>query len=128
LFPDALVGFDDVPRPEGLPALTPKQREALTLVQQAATAHQLIMSTQAGDITFVNNLAVVHGREEFEDGPGQSRYLIRMWLKNEDMAWSLPEPLRIANDMVFYDPVVPEKWNINKVDNVKFQIYERHTP
>jgi len=36
-----------------------------------ARIHPLRISTQPGDMTFVNNLAIVHGREVFEGSPEQ---------------------------------------------------------
>lgn len=128
VLPDALYGLTDVLRPDGLPSLTPKQHEALDLVQRVAQTHQLRVATQPGDLTFVNNWAVLHGREAFEDCPEQRRYHVRMWLKNEDMAWELPEALRLANRMVFHDESLPEKWNLYPENDIKFQVYERQTP
>lgn len=113
---------------QSLAALTYKQCEALAYVQQTAEVYQLKTSTMAGDLTFVNNWAVVHGRESFEDSPKHSRYLVRMWLKNEHLAWTLPEPLRFANNMVFYDQELPENWNLNPGADIKFEIYEKQSP
>jgi len=128
VLPHALTGLDDVPRPDGVPSLTTKQQEALDLVQQMARTHQLSISTQPGDMTFVNNWAIAHGREAFEDSPEQTRYLVRLWLKNERLAWPLPPEIRLANDMVFYDDALPDRWNIDIENDVKFQPYERKTP
>lgn len=105
VLPDALVAREDVSRWDGLAALTHKQCEALAYVQQTAEVYQLKTSTMAGDLTFVNNWAVVHGRESFEDSPEHSRYLVRMWLKNEHLAWTLPEPLRSAPLTTWYSMI-----------------------
>lgn len=128
VLPHALTGLNDIPRPNSVPSLTSKQQEALDLVQHMARIHQLRVSTQPGDMIFVNNWAIVHGREAFEDSPEQRRYLVRLWLKNERFAWSLPSPLRLANDMVFYDDALPDRWNLDIENDVKFQPYERKTP
>ncbi|KAK0660878.1 hypothetical protein QBC41DRAFT_383277 [Cercophora samala] len=129
IIPDALLGPPGGTQgASGLPLLTPQQTEALALFQDVATQYQLKLVSQPGDLMFVNNWAVVHGREAFEDDGDQVRYLIRLWLRNEKLAWHLPEPLRIANHMVFDDKTLPEKWNIHRLDNVKFEAYERLAP
>ncbi|KAI0385428.1 Clavaminate synthase-like protein [Hypomontagnella monticulosa] len=125
MFYDALV---NPPDGEELPSLTPKQREAIEYFQTVASHYQLSMQNEPGDLTFVNNWAVVHAREAFEDGPDQRRYLLRLWLRNERLGWKLPKPLQIDNHMVFYDDSIPEKWNIDIADHIKFMAYERQIP
>ncbi|KAK4223414.1 hypothetical protein QBC38DRAFT_51692 [Podospora fimiseda] len=124
IIPDALQGVLS----SGSSKLTAQQAEALATFQQVATQHQLRIESRPGDLMFINNWAVVHGREAFEDDVHQRRYLVRLWLRNEQLAWPLPEPLRIASHMVFYDETVPEKWNIHHLDDVKFEVYERLAP
>jgi hypothetical protein len=128
LIPDALLGPPGAPQPTNLPPINSKQREALEFLQEVATRFQVTVRTEPGDLTFVNNRAVIHGREAFEDDPDDSRYIVRLWLKNERLAWDLPEPLQLANYMVFHDQSLPEKWNISRLDNVKFQVYEKLAP
>ncbi|KAF3020916.1 hypothetical protein E8E14_002042 [Neopestalotiopsis sp. 37M] len=128
LIPDALLGPPGAPQPTNLPPINAKQREALEFLQEVATRFQVTVRTEPGDLTFVNNRAVIHGREAFEDDPDDSRYIVRLWLKNERLAWDLPEPLQLANYMVFHDQSLPEKWNISRLDNVKFQVYEKLAP
>lgn len=75
---DSVARFGD-----GL-ALTNIQREALDFVQ--AVAHRpelrLRMHFAEGDIQFINNHAVLHAREAYEDfdDPMMKRYLLRMWI------------------------------------------------
>ncbi|KAI2634114.1 hypothetical protein GGS26DRAFT_552283 [Hypomontagnella submonticulosa] len=128
MFYDALVNPPDPSCAGELPSLTPKQCEAIEYFQKIASRYQLSMRNEPGDLTFVNNWAVVHARESFEDGPDQRRYLLRLWLRNEKLGWKLPKPLQVDNHMVFYDDSLPEKWNIDIADHIKFMAYERQIP
>ncbi len=71
-----------------LPRLTHEQKEALTLIDRIAgdPAFHLPMSLQIGDIQLLNNLAVIHGRNAFEDYPEveRKRHLLRLWLVTPD--------------------------------------------
>jgi hypothetical protein len=72
-------------------ALTPIQREALDAVQEISERPELrlAMDFREGDMQFVNNHAILHAREEYEDhdDPALKRHLLRMWI-------SLPEERR----------------------------------
>lgn len=65
-----------------------------------------------GDMRFINNMGVLHRREAFEDDGEAKRHLIRIWLHNEKMHWSLPEDLRLAWARVFYDDERGSFWDI----------------
>lgn len=84
------------PRPAHLPTLTPRQIEALDAIESIAKATQLEIRTQAGDIHFINNLAVFHRREGFVngEGPQEKRHLVRMRLRDDELGWELPSDLR----------------------------------
>lgn len=63
-------------------SLTAAQREALALVD---ALHQdprfvLTMDLRPGDMQFLDNRVVVHGRTAFRDDPSAPRDLIRVWL------------------------------------------------
>ncbi len=64
--------------------LTDIQREALDFVQVVANRQELRlrMYFQEGDIQFINNHAILHAREAFEDheDPELKRHLLRMWI------------------------------------------------
>lgn len=72
-------------------ALSEIQREALDFVQEVANRPELRlrMNFAEGDIQFINNHAILHAREAFEDfdDPNMKRHLLRMWI-------SLPEKRR----------------------------------
>ncbi|KJZ78315.1 hypothetical protein HIM_02353 [Hirsutella minnesotensis 3608] len=91
----ALMGTAGHDRSERLPKLTNAQTEALDAVETIAKATQLEIPTQAGDIHFINNMAILHRREGFENGhlPHERRHLVRMRLRDDEMGWELPDPL-----------------------------------
>ncbi|ORY65860.1 uncharacterized protein BCR38DRAFT_456546 [Pseudomassariella vexata] len=91
-----LIGSDIHPRPDHLPKVTDRQREALDAIEAIAQATQLEIQTQAGDMHFINNLAVLHRREGFVDGStGQEkRHLVRMRLRNSQLGWAIPDALQ----------------------------------
>jgi Taurine catabolism dioxygenase TauD, TfdA family len=65
--------------------MTPLQREALDAVQRIAASPDtyLDMNIGEGDIQFLNNRLLLHGRTAYEDHPAmaQRRHLLRLWLK-----------------------------------------------
>ncbi|HEY2620418.1 MAG TPA: TauD/TfdA family dioxygenase [Acetobacteraceae bacterium] len=65
--------------------MTPIQREALDEVQRIAAAPDtyLDMNIGEGDIQFLNNRMLLHGRTGYEDhrAMGRRRHLLRLWLK-----------------------------------------------
>jgi hypothetical protein len=69
---------------------------------------ELKIATRRGDLHFVNNLAVLHRRDDFVDddndegtrdgeiagdGMKKKRHLVRMRIRNEEMGWDLPREL-----------------------------------
>ncbi|HEX3500489.1 MAG TPA: TauD/TfdA family dioxygenase [Stellaceae bacterium] len=64
--------------------MTPLQSEALDALQRLAGSPEfhLDMSIGEGDIQFLNNRTVLHGRTGYEDWPevARRRHLMRMWL------------------------------------------------
>ena len=75
---------DDAPR------LSPLQREALQTVVAMADdpANHVLMELRPGDIQFINNYHVLHGRTAYaDDAPaGRVRHLKRLWLETELLA------------------------------------------
>jgi len=67
------------------PRLTPLQREALSAVVQMADdpINHVQMELQPGDMQFINNYHVLHGRTAYEDdrSAGHVRHLKRLWLE-----------------------------------------------
>lgn len=71
-------------RLEGIPEMTPEQKEALALVQEIAAEHRLDIAFEPGDMQFLNNYVIMHTRQAFDDDPDPAhrRHLLRLWLKN----------------------------------------------
>ena len=67
------------------PRLTDVQVEALRTVESMATEpdNHVLMDLQPGDIQFINNFHVLHGRTAYEDdrAAGKVRHLKRLWLE-----------------------------------------------
>jgi hypothetical protein len=67
-----------------VPRLTARQLEAMELLESIANdpAFHLQMDFVPGDIQFLNNGAILHAREAYEDheNPDKRRHLLRLWL------------------------------------------------
>jgi hypothetical protein len=65
--------------------LTDAQTEALDEVERLASspAFRLAMDIAPGDIQFINNRILLHGRDDYRDATaiGQRRHLLRLWLR-----------------------------------------------
>lgn len=123
-----LLGNATHPRPEQLPKLNERQREALDTVEAIAKAVQLEIQTQAGDIHFINNLAILHRREGFVNGASlnEKRHLVRMRLRSSHLGWSIPSPLQREWNEAFnaeacktwhLDPMPGEAFPLRKYTN-----------
>lgn len=68
----------------GTSPLTSAQREALDFVDSVVTESALQQSVRAGagEMLFINNTRLLHGRTDFADGPerGRGRLLFRTWI------------------------------------------------
>ncbi|KAI0906616.1 hypothetical protein F4823DRAFT_565638 [Ustulina deusta] len=78
----------------GIPDLLPTQKLALTLLQQTATAQQMPLPIQRGDMVFINNLGVLHARDSYQDDSTATRHVVRLWLRNSELGWEIPEPMK----------------------------------
>lgn len=116
------------PRADNLAVCTPEQIDALDMIQELAEKYQLVLDMQPGDMTYTNNWAILHSREAFHDDAEHSRYLVRLWLKNEKLAWELPECLRCGNEALFYNENVVPRWNIVPQPRIRFSISQTLGP
>ncbi|KAK3317075.1 hypothetical protein B0H66DRAFT_535309 [Apodospora peruviana] len=106
------------PRSAGIPGLTEAQAEALDAVHFIARKHEIKPRMERGDIRFINNMALLHRREAFENAGGEKRHLVRIWLHNDEgVCWNLPGPLRLAWARVFEDDSGErgEEWDLAPV-------------
>ena len=67
-----------------VPRFTELQHETFALIEEIADDPEvhLRMELQPGDMQFVNNHALLHGREDYQDWPEpeRRRYLLRLWI------------------------------------------------
>jgi hypothetical protein len=86
-------------RMEGVPALTPVQREATDMLDDVLRRPDLMynMTLQPGDMQLLNNHVTLHSRTDFEDDedPARKRLLFRLWIAPPDSV-QLPESWRPA--------------------------------
>ncbi|KKK23872.1 hypothetical protein AOCH_002911 [Aspergillus ochraceoroseus] len=99
-------------RSPGIPGLTEAQAEALDMVHFVARKHEIKPRIERGDLRFINNMAVLHRREAFENSVNNARHLIRIWLNNEQMCWKLPRHLQLSWARIFDDDEREEHWDI----------------
>jgi len=124
---EPLLRLSNVPRSSGFPSLTAIQLEALDLLESTAKANQVVLSNLPCDLTFLNNHGLLHSREAFEDEAGSSRYLVRLWLRNEKLAWKLPRALQDGNRRLYEENEVDGSWNIVPLPRLTFTVAERLT-
>jgi hypothetical protein len=74
--------IDSTQRFEQVPRMTPQQVEALDMMDALLAELTMNMQFQQGDIQFLFNHVILHGRTAFEDWPEpeRKRHLMRLWL------------------------------------------------
>ncbi|RQM08242.1 hypothetical protein DH86_00001439 [Scytalidium sp. 3C] len=77
-----------------IPPITESQAEALDALHFTADRFSLTLDFQKGDIQYINNLSIFHARDGFVDAPGKERHLLRLWLRNPELAWQTPKQLQ----------------------------------
>ena len=86
-------------RHPGVPPLTHAQLEAMELLESIANdpSFHLQMDFAPGDIQFLNNGAILHAREAYEDheDPDKRRHLLRLWLAAHEFV-SVDDGLRVG--------------------------------
>lgn len=95
-------------RAKQVPELTPTQLEALHAVSAIAERNSVELDTKSGDLVFINNWAVLHSRSAYEDADGDTvtgnatrRHLLRLWLRNSELGWKIPESMRAPWETAF---------------------------
>lgn len=81
--------------------LSPAQKRALETVQKIAEQVCLELDHEAGDIQFINNLALLHARNSFEDSSGMTRHIMRLGLRDRQNGWALPERYKELTESAF---------------------------
>ncbi|KAK5990689.1 Taurine hydroxylase-like protein SAT17 [Cladobotryum mycophilum] len=119
----ALIGSASHARPAHLPKLTCSQLEALDAIEKIAEATRLEFKTQAGDIHFINNLAILHRRDGFINGTAsnQRRHLVRMRLRDDEMGWNIPQDLQHEWNKAF-GPAATRVWHLEPMPSGFFPL------
>ncbi|RVD83555.1 uncharacterized protein DFL_007939 [Arthrobotrys flagrans] len=126
LSPRQLSGSKVHPRPTSIPPLTSRQRHALTLLESLSQKFSITHTLSRGSFVFLNNLSILHNRTAYFNDPEvpveKHRHLIRLFLRNEDLAWKTPRELWLDWGRVFGEfEGVGERWVVDKVRDYREQ-------
>lgn len=97
------TGFQGLPRSKHIPPITEAQAEALDALHFLAERFAVPLDFKKGDIQFVNNLSIFHARDGFTNSAAKQRHLVRLWLRDEELRWQIPEQLGPRFDKVYKD-------------------------
>ncbi|KAK6497244.1 hypothetical protein TWF506_004718 [Arthrobotrys conoides] len=103
------TGYLSQKRNPNIPPITEAQAEALDAIHYTAEKYALALNFQKGDMQFINSLGLVHARDGFRDDEKNTRHLIRLWLRNEELAWKTPAALQHIWDKLY--KLKPEEQN-----------------
>ncbi|KAF2757568.1 Clavaminate synthase-like protein [Pseudovirgaria hyperparasitica] len=109
------TGYGRDKRSAELPPISEAQAEALDVIEFTAHRFKTSMKLQKGDVQLQNNFATIHGRNGFvdkTDRKSSGRHMLRLWVRDEQYAWRVPEALETEWARV-YDKVEPkeEEWH-----------------
>ncbi|KHN97279.1 Taurine catabolism dioxygenase TauD/TfdA [Metarhizium album ARSEF 1941] len=90
-----------------IPVLTQDQKYALEKLEEAAWATELELDLARGDVLFLNNWALLHRREAYEDNELTCRHLIRLWLRSTQHGWHVPPEMRLPWQTAYNDKIQP---------------------
>lgn len=77
-----------------------------------AQKYSLSTSLHSGDMRFVNNLALLHCRDDFKDSPTMKRHMLRLWLWDDQK--TCPPGLQYKWDDIFAeDTDTIERWELD---------------
>lgn len=85
------------------------------MVQMVAEKQALVLNLEPGEMVFWNNLGLLHSRNGFTDTATQKRHLIRLWLHNDEHAWSLPRELQEKWQDAFDNPSRKQLWPLEPI-------------
>ncbi|KAF8191506.1 hypothetical protein K438DRAFT_1590870 [Mycena galopus ATCC 62051] len=87
------TGYGSKVRSPDIPPISEAQAEALDMVHFYAQKYSLALNFKKGDIQYINSLGLLHARDAFTDEGVHTRHLVRLWLRNDQLAWKTPKPL-----------------------------------
>lgn len=91
------------PGDAAIPGLTSTQEEALNVLNAVASKHRVCLSSEPGDLIFINNWSLLHARDSYTDyfNVKCSRHLVRLWLRNSKLGWTIPANMKVPWDAAF---------------------------
>ncbi|KAF7777585.1 hypothetical protein Agabi119p4_3657 [Agaricus bisporus var. burnettii] len=87
------TGYGEQRRSPNIPPISEAQAEALDALHYTAEKYSLGLNFQKGDIQYINSMGLLHARDAFRDSVEHTRHLIRLWLRNDELAWKTPKHL-----------------------------------
>lgn len=108
---------------EPIAEMSEKQLEALEAIEKLAQDNQIYLDMKPGDLVFLNNHALLHSRDSFQDDEQHTRHVVRLWLKNTRLAWKLPTELLEGNKKIFGDSSLPETWAVEDLPKLPVPWY-----
>ncbi|EDR04327.1 uncharacterized protein LACBIDRAFT_304456 [Laccaria bicolor S238N-H82] len=107
----SFTGFLGLPRSTSIPPLSEDQAEAWPKfsILSISSRRNTNWGSISSDIQYINNLSVFHARDGFVDTPEKTRHLLRLWLRNEELAWKLPEKLEPIWKRLYYSATSPDE-------------------
>jgi len=101
-----VTGFRKAAPNSTLPPLTAKRIEAMAKLEEIGRKYAFPLPRQAGDVAFINNMCLMHGRTAFDIGSdGNSlpskRHLVKLMLQDPELAWELPEYLAWYRERIY---------------------------
>ncbi|KAJ7677266.1 hypothetical protein B0H17DRAFT_1161472 [Mycena rosella] len=87
------TGYGAQLRNPAIPPISEAQAEALDTVHFLAEKYALGLNFKKGDIQYINSMGLLHARDAFTDDEEHTRHLVRLWLRNDELAWKTPGPL-----------------------------------
>ena len=76
------------------------------MLSAAAGRNGVKLDSNAGDLIFLNNWAIMHARGAYVDAEDAAdeatrRHLLRLWLRNSELGWDVPTSMRGPWETVF---------------------------
>ncbi|KAJ6497163.1 hypothetical protein C8R47DRAFT_972802 [Mycena vitilis] len=90
------TGYGEQVRSPNIPPISEAQAEALDMLHFLAEKYSLGLNFQKGDIQYINSMGLLHARDAFTDDEKHTRHLVRLWLRNDELAWKTPKPLEAS--------------------------------
>jgi len=133
------TGFGPLKRDPSLPPITRHQIDALDSIHYYAARNAITLDIQRGDVIYMNNMSILHGRESYEkpanenqtepDTSAQDRHLLKFFLRDPKRAWKMPPALEKLWHSIYgpnrpdgsreevwvlvKEKGVPDRWQVN---------------